>query len=303
MARKSMAWMAGLGTLAVGLSGLSATALAAKAVPWQLGLPEPVTPLAREMLHFHNDWLMPIITVITIFVLALIIYVCFRFRESANPVASKTTHNSVLEVLWTGVPVVILVVLAFPSLSLLYATDDPSNMDLAAMVENYDGEEETIKIIGHQWYWEYQFPDSGNFLIEARIAARTHEEAAEQGVERLMATDEVIYFPTDTIIRLQFTSADVLHNWSLSDFGVRMDTVPGRLNEAWTYIEEPGDYYGFCSELCGIDHAFMPIHIRAVPRAEYEAWAAEAVNEYDPVEEASAPGVGPALAVAAPAAN
>jgi len=297
MARKSMALLAGLGTLAMGLAGLSGAALAAKAVPWQLGLPEPVTPLARDMLSFHNDWLMPIITVITIFVLILLIYVCVRFRESANPVPSKTTHNTLLEIVWIGIPSLILIVLAFPSLSLLYATDDPANVDLQERYADFDGEEITVKIIGHQWFWEYQYPDNGNFLIEARIAARTHEEAEEMGVERLMATDEVIYFPTDTVIRLQFTSADVLHNWSLSDFGVRMDTVPGRLNQAWTYIEEPGDYYGFCSELCGIDHAFMPIHIRAVERDEFETWAAGAVDQYYPVEEAAAPGQGTDLAV------
>lgn len=272
--RKLFAILTGLGALAVGAFANTGHALAAKAEPWQLGLPEPVTPLARQMSEFHNHWLLPIISVITVFVLLLLIYVCFRFRESANPVPSKTTHNSLLEVLWTGIPVLILVVLAFPSLSLLYASD------------NTKGSEMTIKIVGHQWYWEYQYPDHGNFYMEARVLARTHEEAQEQGVPRLMATDEVLVLPEDTKIRLQMTSADVLHNWSLSDFGVRMDTVPGRLNEAWTLVEEPGTYYGFCSELCGIDHAFMPIEVKVVTKAEFEAWVAEAREKYDPVEEA-----------------
>ena len=249
----------------------------AKSEPWQLGLPDPVTPLARQMEFFHDVWLMPIITVIVIFVFALLVYVCWRFRESANPVPSKTTHNAMLEVIWTGVPVVILTVLAFPSLALLYETD------------KYEDSDMTIKIIGHQWYWEYQYPDNGNFLIEARIAARTHAEAEELGVERLMSTDERIVFPVDTKIRLQMTAGDVLHNWSMSEFGVRMDTVPGRLNEAWTLIEEPGVYYGFCSELCGVDHAFMPIEIHAVSKEEFEAWAAEAATKYDPVDEVRGP--------------
>lgn len=248
-------------------------ALAAKAEPWQLGLPEPVTELARDMAVFHNNWLMPIITVITILVLALLVYVCFRFRESANPTPSKTTHNSTLEVIWTGVPVLILVVLAFPSLSLLYKTDD------------FEGSEMTIKIVAHQWYWEYQYPDHGNFFVDARLAARTHEEAEEMGVYRLMSTDNVPVFPADTKIRLQFTSADVQHNWSMSDFGVRMDAYPGRLNE-WPLmpIEKPGEYFGFCSELCGTDHAFMPIHVKVVPKAEFEQWVAEAQDIYNVVD-------------------
>lgn len=249
----------------------------AKSEAWQLGLPEPVTPLARQMGVFHDAWLMPIITVIVIFVLALLVYVCWRFRESANPVPSKTTHNALLEVVWTGIPVLILVVLAVPSMQLLYATDEIEDSDM------------TIKIIGHQWYWEYQYPDHGNFFVEARIAARTHAEAEEQGVQRLMSTDNKIYMPTNTKIRLQMTAGDVLHNWSMSEFGVRMDTVPGRLNEAWTLIEVPGTYYGFCSELCGVDHAFMPIEVEAVPMAEFLEWVEFAQGEYDPVEEVRGP--------------
>lgn len=290
--RKLFTILSGLGALAAGIMADAGQALAAKAEPWQLGLPEPVTQMARDMAVFHDYWLMPVITVITIFVLLLLIYVCFRFRESANPVPSKTTHNSLLEVLWTGIPVLILVVLAFPSLKLLYSTD------------NFEGSEMTVKIIGHQWYWEYQYPDHGNFYIEARVAARTHEEAEELGVERLMSTDEVIYLPANTKIRLQMTASDVLHNWSLSDFGVRQDTVPGRLNE-WPLspIEVTGDYYGFCSELCGIDHAFMPIHVRVVSKEEFEAWAAQAREDYDLVEEAAAPAQSESLATVPATAN
>jgi cytochrome c oxidase subunit 2 len=277
--RKLFTILSGLGVSALGSLAIAGHAVAANLEPWRMGLPEPVTPLAHQMANFHNYWLMPIITAITIFVLILLVYVCWRFRESANPVPSKTTHNSLLEVLWTGVPVLILVVMAFPSLKLLYATDEVEDSEM------------TVKIVGHQWYWEYQYPDNGNFFIEARIAATTEEEAKEQNVNRLMSTDEKFVLPANTKIRLQMTSADVLHNWSMSDFGVRMDTVPGRLNEAWTLIEKPGVYYGFCSEVCGDAHAFMPIEVHVLPKEEFNAWAEQARTKYDPVEQARAPSV------------
>jgi len=275
--RKLFTTLSGLAAVAYGAVSSAGHALAAKAEPWQLGLPVPVTPLARQMADFHNYWLMPIITVITVFVLLLLLYVCWRFRESANPVPSKTTHNSLLEVLWTGIPVLILVVMAFPSLKLLYATDAVEDSEM------------TIKIVGHQWFWEYQYPDHGNFYMESRLLAATHEEAAEQNVVRLMSTDEVLVLPVDTKIRFQMTSADVLHNWSLSDFGVRMDTVPGRLNEAWTLVERTGTYYGFCSELCGEAHAFMPIQVEVVSKEDFVVWVEGAREKYDPVEEAIDP--------------
>lgn len=282
---KSAGGIAGAILALTGAVATAGQALAAKAEPWQLGMPEPVTPLARQMVDFHNLWLMPLITIITIFVLVLLIYVCFRFRESANPTPSRTSHHVGLEIAWTAVPALILAVLAVPSLALLYETD------------RIEDSEMTIKIVGHQWYWEYQYPDHGNFTMSAYVAARTHEEAEELGVERLMATDEVPVLPADTKIRFIMTSADVLHNWSLSDFGVRMDTVPGRLNEAWTLVEKPGTYYGFCSELCGIDHAFMPIQVKVVPKEEFAAWVAQAQETYDPVEEARAPASSETLAI------
>ncbi len=249
-------------------------ASAAKPEPWQLGLPEAVTPLAEQMKTFHDAWLMPIITVIVLFVLGLLLTVCWRFRESKNPTPSKRTHNSVLEVVWTGIPVLILVVLAFPSLDLLYETDEFGESDM------------TLKIVGHQWYWEYQYLDH-NFGFDAFLAARTQEEAQEQGVQRLMETGNLVVLPSGTDIRLQMTSADVIHNWAVSDFGVRMDTVPGRLNEFPLHVNEgeEGMYYGFCSELCGTDHAFMPIAVKVVTKEEFEDWVAEAKEEYAKLRE------------------
>ncbi|MFK7866945.1 MAG: cytochrome c oxidase subunit II [Alphaproteobacteria bacterium] len=252
----------------LGVAAVSNLALAAKPEAWKMGLPEPVTPLARMMKEFHDLWLLPVVFGVSIFVMILIAYTCWRFSEKRNPIPSKTTHNASLEVLWTGIPVIILLVLAFPSLRLLYATDNVADSDM------------TLKITGYQWYWNYEYPDHGGFNIDAYLAARTQEEAIEYNAERLLDTDNRIVIPTDTKIRLQFTSGDVLHNWSLSDFGVRVDTVPGRLSEAWVLVEKPGRYYGFCSELCGVDHAYMPIMIDAVSPAEFDEWVLEAQDEF-----------------------
>lgn len=259
--------MALTGLWLTGIAALS-PAMGAEPKPWQLGLPEPVSPLARQMSDFHNYWLLPLIIAISVLVLLLLIYVCIRFRAGANPTPSRTTHNSVLEVLWTGVPVLILVVLAFPSLKLLYDVGEVQDADM------------TLKITGHQWYWEYQYPDYDDLTFDALLVARTQEEADAEGVLRLMDTDNLVVLPVNTKIRLQFTSADVLHNWSLSDLGVRVDTVPGRLSEAWTLIEKPGMYYGFCSELCGTDHAYMPIAVKAVTKAEFARWVEGAKVEF-----------------------
>jgi cytochrome c oxidase subunit 2 len=249
------------------LALVSTPALAAEPKPWQLNLPHPASPVAELAYDFHTI-LLWIITIITIFVAALLVYVCVRFRESANPTPSRTTHNSLLEVLWTGIPVLILVAIVFPSMKLLYASDRVEDADM------------TLKIIGNQWYWSYEYPDHGNFTFDAYIAARTADEAKELGVARLMDTDNMVVLPVDTKIRLIMTSNDVLHNWSISDFGVRLDTVPGRLNETWMQATREGTFYGFCSELCGIDHAFMPIAVKIVSKAEFEKWVAEAQEKF-----------------------
>ena len=215
------------------------------------------------MAWFHNDILLPVIIAISLFVLALLAYVCFRFSAKKNPVPTTTTHNPALEIAWTLIPVLILVVLAFPSLKLLYATDRIENADM------------TLKITGHQWYWSYEYPDHDGIAFEAYMVP---EEKGQEN--RLMMTDNLVVIPINKTIRLQFTSADVLHNWAVSDFGVRMDTVPGRLNEAWMRVEKAGTYYGFCSELCGVNHAYMPIAVKAVTDSEFDQWVTWAKNEY-----------------------
>ncbi len=241
---------------------------AAKSGEWQFSFPDPVSPMARMMKEFHDLWLLPIVFGVSLFVLGLLVYTCYRFSAKRNPVPSKTTHNALLEVLWTAVPVVILAAMVFPSLRLLYATDYVEDSEM------------TLKITGYQWYWGYEYPDHGGFFFDSYLMARTAAEAEEYGVKRLLDTDNIVVLPVDTKIRLQITSGDVLHNWSLSEVGVRMDAVPGRLNETWTLFDTPGRYYGFCSELCGVDHAYMPIAIDAVSKEEFEAWVEEAKQEF-----------------------
>lgn len=242
--------------------------------PWQMGLQTPGSPTARMIDEFH-DALLVIITVITVFVLALMLYACVRFRESRNPTPSKTTHNTVLEVLWTAIPVVILTAIAIPSMKLLYFADHIEDGDM------------TLKVIGHQWYWSYEYPDYGNFTFDANMVPE--KEAVEKGLKRLMATDNPVVLPVGKKIRLQFASTDVIHNWAVTSLGVRIDTTPGRLNETWVEIDRPGTYYGFCSELCGTNHAYMPIMIEAVSPEKFEAWTKEAQKKFARVDAPAKP--------------
>jgi len=250
-------------------SSFSLLSWASEPTPWQMGLQPPVSPTAVMIDDFH-DILNVIITVITVFVLALLLYTCFRFRESKNPTPSRTTHHAGLEIAWTGIPVIILVAICIPSMNLLYFADRTDDADM------------TLKVIGHQWYWEYQYPDHGNFTFDANMIP---EDEIKEGQKRLMDTDNPVYLPTGKRIRLLFSSVDVGHNWSVSSFGVKVDTWPGRLNETWVQIDKAGTYYGFCSELCGVNHAYMPIMVKAVPPAEFEDWAKKARQEFARLDE------------------
>ncbi len=260
--------------LSTAIFAVAGMAQAADPVDYQLGLSKAIDPAAMDQVWFHDDILMPLITVITVFVLILLIVVVWKFRESKNPTPSKTTHHVLLEIVWTMAPILILAALAFPSLRLLYKSDDISQAEM------------TIKIIGHQWYWEYEYPDDGGFAFDSFLVTRDFEEAKTLGVKRLMDVDNQMVVPTGKHIRLILTSADVIHNWAVSELGVRMDTVPGRLNEEGFIIPEgkEGVYYGFCSELCGKDHAYMPIAVRAVTQADYDAWVKKAQEEFASLE-------------------
>ncbi|MGB0625691.1 MAG: cytochrome c oxidase subunit II [Alphaproteobacteria bacterium] len=239
---------------------MASPAAAQQPTPWQLGFQEAHSPIMEQMDSFH-DFLLWVIFAISVFVLVLLLYTIVRFREKANPNPTKTTHNTLIEILWTVIPVVILFVIGFFSLPLLYATDDVSDADV------------TVKVIGRQWYWSYEYPDHGDFTFDAFMVP---EDELKAGQPRLLATDENLVLPVGKKIRVLVTSSDVLHAFAMPALGSKVDAVPGRTNETWFQIDEPGMYYGQCSELCGAGHAFMPLAIQAVPEAEFNAWVTKA---------------------------
>ncbi|MEE9139187.1 MAG: cytochrome c oxidase subunit II [Alphaproteobacteria bacterium] len=272
MFRKSV--FAALAALAV-CAGFAAGAFATgQPEPWQVGFQDPASPVMARIVGFH-EMLLWIITAIALFVLGLMIYVMVRFRSSRNPTPTRTAHNTLLEVVWTVIPVMILVVIAVPSFKLLYFEDRVVDADM------------TLKVIGHQWYWSYEYPDHGNFTFDSFVACRTQEECDEmaEGGEaeaplRLLDTDNRVVLPVDTNVRLLLTAGDVIHSWAIPSLGIKWDTVPGRLNETWVRIEEEGTYYGQCSELCGMDHGFMPIAVEAVSKEAFDQWVVEAQTQF-----------------------
>lgn len=240
------------------------SASAQTASDWQLGMVDARSPVMEELSGLH-DLLLWIITVISLFVAALLVYVCVAFRASKSPTPSRRTHNTVLEIAWTAIPVLILVVIAIPSFKLLYFMDRAENPEV------------TVKAIGRQWYWSYEYPDYGNFTFDAYMIP---DADLEEGQPRLLATDNHVVVPAATDVRLLTTASDVLHSWAMPVAGVKMDAVPGLINETWFRIEEPGIYYGQCSELCGTYHGFMPITLEVLPKDEFEAWAQEAEEQF-----------------------
>jgi cytochrome c oxidase subunit II len=239
---------------------------------WQMGLRPAASPVA-EAVHSFNSLLLVIITAITIFVLVLLLYVIFRFSEKRNPTPSKTSHNGLLEVAWTVVPVLILVAIAIPSFRLLYFADRTPNADM------------TIKAIGHQWYWSYEYPDNGNFTFDANLV---DEKDLKPGQLRLLETDNRLVLPVDTNIRLLVTATDVIHSWAMPPFAVKLDGEPGRVNETWFRITQEGTFYGQCSEICGIRHAYMPITIEAMSKDKFKAWAEQAKTKFAAVDQPAA---------------
>ncbi|OQW44670.1 MAG: cytochrome C oxidase subunit II [Proteobacteria bacterium SG_bin5] len=233
----------------------------------RIGTQPQVTPNGEFAAWMHNDLLVPIITLISLFVLGLLLYTMVRYRRAANPVASKTSHNTMIEVVWTVVPILILVVIAVPSIGLLQAQFKPAPANAV-----------TLKAIGNQWYWSYQYPDHGGFEITSNMLKEKGETAAGERARtdadgpRLLATDNRVVLPTNTPIRLITTANDVIHSWAMPAFWVKLDAVPGKLNETSFTIERPGVYFGQCSELCGARHGYMPITVVAVDRATFDRW-------------------------------
>ncbi len=249
---------------------------------WQ----QPATPIARMAEGFHDNLLLPITAAITVFVILLLFYTMWKFRASANPVPSKTTHNVAIEVLWTVVPVVILVLMAFPSMKLLYAG---SNLPEKPAV--------VIKAIGHQWYWSYEYADQ-NIGFDVNMLKDNERKA---GQPRLLAVDNPIVVPVGKVVKLLITSEDVMHAWTIPSFFLKSDAVPGRINENWFKAEKTGVYYGQCSELCGINHGYMPIEVHVVSDAQYAAWLAEAKTKFA-LNDNGTPGANQMAAVTMPAA-
>ena len=243
-------------------------ALADKPRPWEMYWQEPATSTMERIIAFH-DLMFWIILSITLFVMVLLLIIIVRFNEKANPTPSKTTHNAVLEVLWTAIPVVILVVVAIPSLRLLYFMDTTDKADM------------TLKVVGHQWFWSYEYPDHGNFTFDSLLVP---DDQLKPGQPRLLEVDNRVVLPIDTNIRLLMTSVDVIHSWALPALIHKLDTVPGRVNETWMRITKEGVYYGQCSELCGVNHGFMPIAVEAVSKERFAAWVAEAQKKFAKVD-------------------
>jgi len=238
---------------------------------WQLGFQDSASQSMTEIVSFHNNILLPIIIAISVFVLFLMIYTCIRFRASKNPNPSKTTHNVAVEVLWTLIPCLILIVMAVPSFQILYKQDTIPKVDL------------TIKAVGYQWYWGYEYPDE-NIIFESYMIK---EEDLKENQPRLLTVDNELVVPVNKVVKVLITANDVLHAWALPSFGVKRDAVPGRINETWFKAEKVGTYYGQCSELCGIQHAFMPITVRVVTDEEYAKWLSEAKMKFanEPITE------------------
>ena len=235
--------------------------------PWQLGFQGSVTPVMDYIDWFHN-WLLVIITLISLFVLALLVMVIVKFNAKANPTPSRTTHNTFLEVAWTLVPVIILVMIAVPSFKLLFMQTVLPPADL------------TIKATGKQWYWSYAYPDS-NFEFDS-LMLKDNERKADQ--PRLLAVDNEIVVPVNKNVRVQVIGADVIHAFAVPSFGIIIDAVPGRLNETWFKATREGIYYGQCRELCGKDHAYMPIAVRVVSEREFATWLEQAKKKYASID-------------------
>src|SRR5262249_17887146 len=270
----------------------TAVAGAAEPKPWQLGFQPPATPVKDRLSAFHDELLI-IITLITVFVLGLLVYVIWRFNQQRNPVPSRTSHNTVIEMLWTVVPVLILVIIAIPSCKLMYCMDRVPNPEM------------TIKVTGHQWYWSYEYPDQGGLTFDSNIIP---DDQLKPGQKRLLDVDNPLVVPADTDIRLQFTGTDVINIGFVPSFGVQEYAIVGRLNESWMKVEHPGSYYGQCNQICGVNHAFMPIKVEAMSKEAFQRWLVDAKKKFarrddgaDPVRVAA--GVDPGDAHAAPAGN
>jgi cytochrome c oxidase subunit II len=270
LAKSLAACAATFAALACGVSLFAGTAFAGlgQPSPWELGLQEAGSPVMADIIWFH-DLLLVLITAIALFVLVLLAIIVVRFNARRNPTPSRTTHNTPIEVIWTIVPVLILVVIAVPSFRLLFLELDEPKADL------------TVKATGKQWYWSYSYPDNGNFEFDSLIVA---DKDLKAGQPRLLTVDNELVVPVNKIVHVLVTGADVIHSFAVPSFGIKIDAVPGRLNDTWFKATAEGTYHGQCSELCGKDHAFMPITVHVVNDTDFGKWVADAKKKYAGVE-------------------
>jgi cytochrome c oxidase subunit II len=234
-------------------------------LPWQMGFQPAASPVREHIDALHNE-LLVIITVITIFVMGLLLYVIVKFNAKNHPVASKVTHHPVLEVVWTVVPVLILVTIAVPSFKLMYYMDHTQKADM------------TLKVTGHQWYWSYEYPDQGNLSFDSNVLSDADD--AKAGDPRLLGVDNPVVLPVGAVVRVLVTGTDVLHSWFLPSMGVQEYAVIGRINESWMQVLRPGTFFGQCNQICGVNHPFMPIEIKAVSKDDFDKWLADAKKKF-----------------------
>ncbi|MFN3352885.1 MAG: cytochrome c oxidase subunit II, partial [Brevundimonas sp.] len=274
--------------LAIGSAFAAAPAwaqdLAGQPTPGGIDLQPAFSPLKHDAIWFHNVILMPIITLICLLVLGLLLWVVVRYNKRANPTPARWSHNTAIEIVWTVVPVLVLVFISLFSFRLLFAYDDMPEPDL------------TVKAVGNQWNWGYEYPDQG--ISEYISNMLPEDEARARNVPYRLAADEAMVVPVGQTVRVLVTASDVIHSFALPAFGLKTDAIPGRINETWFRAERVGTYYGQCSELCGVDHAFMPIEIRVVTQAEFDAWVLSKGGSLTPASAEAAPG-GTAAQVAA----
>jgi len=254
------------------LVGFWAKAYAEEPQPWQLGM-QPSASAVRDQIDFlHDDILLPIITIASLFVLGLLVYVVFRFNAKRNPVPSKVAHNTVLEIVWTVVPILVLGVISIFSLKLEYFMDKAQHPEM------------TLKVTGHQWYWSYQYQLTENGKETNAVAFDANmipeADAVKQGKKRLLDTDNPVVLPVGTTIRILVSGTDVIHSWFVPAFGVQEYAMPGRTNESWVKIDRAGTYYGECNQICGVNHPFMPIEIQAVSKDDFAKWLEDAKKKF-----------------------
>ena len=259
------------GAFALAGAFLWSTAASALPVDWQTGFQPAASPVMERIEDFHKE-LLVIIVLVSLFVLALLVWIVIRYNQRRNPTPSKTAHNTLLEVAWTIIPVIILVIIAIPSFRLLYFEATIPTPDL------------TIKAIGKQWFWTYEYPGS---KIAFDSLGLSDADAAKKGEPRLLGVDNAITVPVNKVVEVETTGADVIHSWAVPQFGVKMDAVPGRINHTWFKATQIGTFYGECSELCGARHAFMPIEVHVVSEADYAAWLAGAKKKFAAIDDST----------------